>query len=262
MACNFIVVGDRFENFAQLDQCICFSELQVMLATDELINKIESGNRYYPGQGILAEQIHTFIESIEAKGISGYFDAWYYASAHFKAGKKLTHKHKAANGLVTDPKRLYSNTFELDISVDGNNEIISDHESGFHLQGMLLIETARQSILAVTNKFFLPEVAPHHRYFVFQHFSIDFLSFAFPVDAKIVYKIIDSDTTKPLRSSFTARIEIHQGNVVVSSVNTTYSVYQKHVIERKEHYMAKKCLTHHLEDCLSNEPQFEEAVNS
>ena len=255
MARKFIVVGDRFAKFAQLDGCISFSELQDKLEIVEFINDIEEGDRYYPGQGILAEQIRTFIESIEAKGISNYFTHWYSACAHFKAGKELTHKHKAANGLVTEPKRLDSNTFELEISVDGKNEILSDHVSGLHLQGMLLIEAARQSFLTVTEKYFLPKVISCHRYFIIQNITADFLSFVFPVDAKIIYKIADCDMANPLKLRFTSCIEIHQGDIVVSSIRVVFSVYQKHCLELKERSMAEQCLKHHLNG-LSDRPQF------
>lgn len=261
MARNFIVVGDGFEKFAQLDQCISFTELQNKLETTEFLNDLKQGDRYYPGQGICAEPIQTFIDTIEAKGISNYFTHWYSACIHFKAEKKLTHKHNAANTLVTDPQRRDSNTFELEICIDENNEIMSDHTTGFHLQGMLLIEAIRQSGLAVTEKFFLPKGVLCQRSFVFHDFSINFLSSAFPVDAKIIYKITDSDTTNPLKLCFTSRIEIHQGNNVVASANATYSVFKKLTIERMHRSMAEKCLKQHLRG-LSNEPQFLEAVNS
>lgn len=261
MARKFIVVGDRFDKFAQLDECISFSELQNKLEMAGFIDDLEAGDRYYPGQGILAKQIQTLTDTIEAKGISDYFAHWYSACAHFRAGKQLTHKHKAANRLVTEPKRLDANTFELEISVDGNNEIMSDHVTSFHMQGMLLIEAVRQSLLAITEKFFLPKAISCHHYFVFHNIRVDFLSFAFPVDTTLICKIVDCDTKNPLKKmSFTFCLEIHQRNVVVSSVSATGSVYQKHLIERKERSMAARCLKHHL-NCLSNELQFPEAVN-
>lgn len=261
MARNYLVVGDKFETYAQLDECISFSELQDKLERANFIKDIEEGDRYYPGQGILAEQIQTFIESIEAKGISDYFSNWYSACALFKAKKKLTHKHKASNTLVTEPIRLGSNTFELKISIDGNNEFLNDHVTGFHLQGMLLIEAARQASMAVTKKFFLPKATSWHHYFVVHTIRVDFLSFAFPIDSKIICKIIDSDMTNPLKLSFNACIEIHQINVVVTTINFTFTLYQRHDIERKERWMAKKSLKHHLE-CLSYEPQILTAVNN
>jgi hypothetical protein len=56
--------------------------------------------------------------------------------------------------MLSLPRRVSESCFEADVLVDDAGEHMSDHVSGQHLPGMVLIEAARQMILAVTEEFF------------------------------------------------------------------------------------------------------------
>jgi hypothetical protein len=59
------------------------------------------------------------------------------------------HKHNARNVLVADFEYDGHATVSASVYLHNDNELVLDHQSGPHLQGMVLIEAARQMLLAV-----------------------------------------------------------------------------------------------------------------
>lgn len=62
---------------------------------------------------------------------------------------RAVHKHDARNVLLADFEYRGADVFEASLRLHNDNELVLDHQSTLHLQGMVLIEAARQMFLAV-----------------------------------------------------------------------------------------------------------------
>lgn len=236
-----LVIGDRFSGFANKPGVMIASELRGMLRED---NALAVGNErvFVPGQGLSQEQLRQIYEEAAARGLKPAFRHWEEALRAPKAGAELTHKRKPENGLIGVPRRIEEDRFELDLMIDDRNEIMSDHVTGQHLQGMLLIEACRQSFLAVTEKFFLPEHPGSSYYFVINDLNVSYYAFAFPLDATIDYRILESHSPDAQRHSFVVEMGVVQNGEVTTRVRTKFTAFDSALLKPKEHKKAEKAL--------------------
>ncbi|MDP1217553.1 AfsA-related hotdog domain-containing protein, partial [Klebsiella pneumoniae] len=77
------------------------------------------------------------------------------------------HKRKKANILITSPEKRDEDNYCARLILQDASELLCDHQTGQHIQGMVLIEAARQTIIATSEKFLLAEagVAMAEKYF-------------------------------------------------------------------------------------------------
>ena len=241
------VVGDKFDRCTKLKSCITYSEFLEKYRNRELDVSIQNGIQYYPGQGLQEEQIKVFLKEIEGRKLSKHFYVWYHMLSNYKASEKLTHKRYGENRLITEPQNIAIDTYEMDLVINDKNEIMSDHVTGYHLQGMLLIEAARQSFLAVTEKYFVPKELDFKSYFVIKKMEVNFISFVFPFDTKIVYNILDKDIKDPLKLNFSICVGIHQMDQIATSIDIDFSVFHKPWFETIEQKKAERCLLYYMQ---------------
>lgn len=236
-----LVVGDRFGGFADKSGTMTASELGNMLREDSAL-AVGSESVFVPGQGLSQEQLRQIYEEAAARGLKPAFEHWEAVLKVPKAGGELTHKRKPENRLVGVPRRIEEDRFELDLMIDDRNEIMSDHVTGQHLQGMLLIEACRQAFLAVTEKFFLSEHEGRSYYFVINDMSVSYHGFAFPVDAAIDYRVLESHSPEPSRHSFVVEKGVVQNGEVVTRVRTGFTAFDSALLKPKECKKAEKAL--------------------
>ncbi|MGD9209702.1 MAG: AfsA-related hotdog domain-containing protein [Desulfobacteraceae bacterium] len=242
----FYVFGDKFKNYENIKNCITISALMEKLSSNEFESSITGGVQYLPGQGLQEDQIKLFLKKMEDMCLSKYFDAWYSFPSYRRAQKVITHKHCIKNILITDPIKLDDDTYEMDLIIDDRNEIMSDHVTGYHLQGMLLVEAARQAFLAVTEKFFMGKAFNFQTYFIIRKMLANFYSFVFPIEAKLIYRILKKDISDPLKLNFSVSVEINQMEKSASCIDISFSVFHKPWLETKEKNKSEKCINYNI----------------
>lgn len=57
------------------------------------------------------------------------------------ADRASSHKHCSENVLISTPERLEQDEFELELRLHARSELMPDHLTGEHVQGMVLAET-------------------------------------------------------------------------------------------------------------------------
>ena len=145
---KILVVGDRFIVYASLhEDAITYSDFETL----DIHRDRQEATNYFLGQGLTQKQ-RTRIARYVA-GRSGFTVVGFPELAT----KRETHKHEERNILVSRPRKLSSDQFELDLLIDGRCSDLSDHQTGQHISGMTLVEAGRQAFLAVTERFFIPE---------------------------------------------------------------------------------------------------------
>jgi hypothetical protein len=157
------------------------------------------------------------------------------------------HKDRAENVLITEPQRVASDTFVSDLVLHARNELMQDHLTGEHIQGMVLAEACRQMFLAVTELHCLRDFSPAKRYFVINEMAIRYLAFAFPLPAQVRYRQLSQAKDRADRQSLEADIEVLQCDRVAASMRVAFVVFDAAAIGAREAQLARVA----VEQCLS-----------
>jgi hypothetical protein len=225
------VVGDYFADFLQNDKVI---------SVQDFLEKVKNGKadlkqRYIFGQGIDDEEINDLQTNIDQNLYPEIFAALPPARTELR----LTHKHKSYNNLVSDPKRISEANYELQMVIDDKNDIMADHLTGQHIQGVLLIEAARQAWTAVTEKYHFVNDNKKYR-FVIENIKTSFKHFVFPFP--IVIKLtIATKIDHGLFYSFQVVVDFYQGEKSVALVEANYKVILEQIAEKQE-MLARKTI--------------------
>lgn len=240
-----LVVGDKFARFATSKDVMTVSQLRSLLSLPAIIRLDAERMLILPGQGLGDNDMEMIQGLAKVSPHKENFDLALWLQRPRRAPGKLSHKHRPENTLISEPRCLSEDLFEMDLLIDEDCELMGDHQTGQHVQGMVLMEAARQSFLAVTEVFFLPPDAGKF-YFVINELSASYNRFAFPVDARIRYAIVTKDIQNPLRQSFVADITVEQCGLAAASFKAVFTVFEDERISAREAALARDTLSQHL----------------
>ena len=150
---------------------------------------------------------------------------------------KIAHKRKIENCHITRPVKITDTDYKLDVVVDSKCCEISDHITGEHINGVVLIEAARQAFIAITETFFLND--NEKVYFILKKLNCEFNSFLFPLAIQMRYKILNFE--KKGTSQFDFEVETafyHHESDESSVIKGFFSVYPNAVMEQIESELA------------------------
>lgn len=235
-----VVVGDKFSEFAALEGVTTVSKLAHLL--DDAGDKHELPEQVMLGQGISESWLMYLKKRARARGLPARFVGERLVSE--RTGRRHSHKWQRRNVLITDPKHVDGQQYQMFLSIDDECEIMSDHVTGLHIQGMVLVEAARQAFLAVTETFHLPGNEKY--YFVINNFDIAYHKFAFPVPLEIRFDLTEADRSRPDRLAAKAHIRFYQCGECVCSVEVGYTAILESRLSAREAAMAQAALDHTL----------------
>ncbi|WP_170106783.1 AfsA-related hotdog domain-containing protein [Rhodovulum imhoffii] len=235
MPATFIIVADKFADFAINAQTITLSQLKALMALPTHL--LQDRNRLLPGQGLSDDDCSEIVTLVEnSRGHEDRWDITGLKALPSRAEAKLSHKRKPCNTLIGTPRTDGLDQYRIDLCIDEACEMMDDHQTGQHVQGMVLVEAARQAFLAVTEKFFLQGMN-HKSYFVINDMQTRFLGFVFPLAAHMIYRIVDKDINLR-RQKFQVEIDLVQGSEVRASTRFGFTAYPEEVISAKEAELA------------------------
>lgn len=242
-----LVIGDRFSAYVDGKDAITYSNLRGLLSLS--IPMLPSQDRIVlvPGQGMSDAAVEQLLQDAAQSPNLSQFDFSLWRSLPNRAPASLTHKHRPENILISTPVRMNAETFSMQLLIDEQCELMQDHQTGQHLQGMILIEAARQVILAVAEKFFLPDNDIDYA-FVLNDISVRYNNFAFPVAATIECRVLEHDIGNPRRLSFSTQISVLQCGTEVTSLTFVFAAIDQTRIRKREASMAAKVQRAHLGD--------------
>jgi hypothetical protein len=159
-----------------------------------------------------------------------------------KKNKQIAHKCKVENCHITIPTKVSDTEYHLNILIDSGCCELSDHITGEHINGVILIEAVRQAFIAVTEAFFL---APEDKtYFIMKELRCEFLQFLFPLPIQMRYKILSHVQKAKCQLDFSVSTELyHVENEKACVINGVFSVYPKKMMVQLESELAKNSLT-------------------
>ena len=204
-----VVTDDLFAAFAQQTGVMAYSELlDALRGGDSAVDL--SDVKVVPGQGLSSDQLR-FAEDIAARqGHDSAFELWRAMAPSAPAPREQTHKRRPENAVISAPERVDGQTYVANLCINKHNEMLQDHQTGQHIQGMLLIEACRQMFLAVSEAYLLPEAWQSRGYFVIHGMDVSFHNFAFPLPADIRFSAREVDDSRDECVSVRAEIEVRQ----------------------------------------------------
>ncbi|KGK12024.1 hypothetical protein EA26_12155 [Vibrio navarrensis] len=148
------------------------------------------------------------------------------------------HKHNRQNVLISKPARVTDTLYTAWLSIQDENELLQDHMTGQHIQGMVLTESARQMMLSVTENFYLAEEERGNRYFVLNRVNSEYINFTFPLDVRIDFVIHSLNKNKRGVIKAKSKAILYQGATHLAEIDIDYSVYDKAFISDRESELA------------------------
>src|SRR3989442_1347285 len=143
-----LLVGDRFAGFAVQDHVLTVAQF---LAELSLIGPGER-IRVQAGQGVTTDEWESVHAETVRLGLGGQVE--FRLTPPTLAGQAEVHKRLSQNALIADLREARDGLFTAALRLHNDNELLIDHQTGQHVQGMVAIEAARQMFLAVSERFY------------------------------------------------------------------------------------------------------------
>ncbi len=174
--------------------------------------------------------------------------------------KELVHKVESKNVIISKSLAVLKNKFYSYLRIDDQCAEISDHITGQHIQGMVIIEAARQMMLSTTEKFLIRESLQGRVWIILHKMDVNFISFLFPLEVKIECEV-KTVSRSAEKQKYSVSINFVQQDEVCSVVKILFSVYEKEKIKIKEKSLARRIVGASVYDSMDRVSQ-EELVQS
>ncbi len=254
---TLLIVSDKFHSFSNKNDVITISDLFNLLSSDTVLFPAPSKIRLVAGQGLNEKQLQEIIKLSTSNKNKVNFDSTLLHYVPKRASKQLTHKHQTENILVSEPLQVNANEFSMDVLIDENCEMMRDHQTGLHIQGMLLVEAARQAYLATMEKFYITD-GPTKNYFIFNELNVEYNRFAFPLPSSISLSHTKTDFSNSKRQHTETSIKLLQCGEVSASVKMDVTIMPDIRVSNMENRLAKQTLNSYVETLLSQHLSYEE----
>lgn len=198
------VVGDRFSELAEFPEVFTFTDF---FQKKELLMTCKD---IHVCQGV----DHNELKALNGLGLN------VIERISKRVDKKLAHKRKDDNVLITKPEKIDEKTYESALVINDECAEMSDHVTGKHIQGLLLIEAARQMFMAATEIYDLDDEKRGHYSYILNHLDISFSAFLFPFDVRVILNVKNSQWKNDLLMK-SVTVEFMQNNTVGCEVKAT-----------------------------------------
>lgn len=148
--------------------------------------------------------------------------------------RSLVHKHREQNVLLADLRKTNDQRFRARIRLHGENELLLDHQTEQHVQGMVVTEALRQMFIAVFEIEYGVRHPDRHYYVVWNSISLNFTSFLFPLPAEITCEILEQDVDDPAKMTLRVAMSIDQLGSNAAHAEIEFAAFDDDRIKRSE----------------------------
>ena len=227
------VVGDGFVNFSKTVGVVRISDFEEMISLPR-IGKATNGF-YIIGQGISEERIKKIKQRLQDSKINDIFIKDNFCE---KEQNQFVHKTLRENVMISQPKVIRDGLFVSRLMIDDRCAEMSDHLTGQHVQGVVLIEAARQMGLSVSEHFFLSNEERFKRYFVLNNLDVQFQQFVFPLEVEMRCIVLEHKNLGEENFTIKYAIEFVQNNISCTRIIIGLMADAKAKLEAKEARLA------------------------
>ncbi len=233
------VVGERFTGFArENNEVITLPELERMLLREGLPGDMT----LIVGQGIPDERLRQLQATLERLPARKRVTLVTDPRALERAEARLVHKHSEHNIMISTPEQVVEGErYVSSLVLDDRCAEMSDHVTGQHLQGMVLMEAARQMVLAVAERYFLKD--PGTRYFVLNQMDATYHAFGFPLGMDVEYHGVSRKEGKSGSLACEAKVCFLQGGELLTEVRIRFAAYDAVFMRGVEAKKARQAIT-------------------
>jgi hypothetical protein len=239
------VVGDTFAALAEIDGVTTVSRL-----AQDLKSGAPLPERLVAGQGVSDYELEYVVTALRGRGASAP-PVEIEQPAAARVSRDIVHKHRESNVLLADLERVDAGTYGANLRLHAENELMQDHQTGQHVQGIVIVEAVRQMFIAVFEAAHGARLGHRRHIVVWDSLDLRFTSFLFPLPARISCEILDEDLDDPVRMSFHVRMEVEQGGVPAAIADVRFGVHDYDRIRAIENKRADKAVRTLLETPLS-----------
>jgi hypothetical protein len=230
MSAPLIVIGDRFIGFAQDSNIVTVSEARKYLARfRQQQDRSRLTVRF--GQGISDYEYELLVEDVERLGLRG--EVVLEWAPVTLASRREAHKHSENNVLIADLHES-DGRYQATLRVHNDNELLLDHQTGMHVQGMVVAEAARQMFLATGERYLAPSPHGHEYYYVIEKMATTYENFLFPLSSTIILRVRSLRPYDTSRISVRCDIEFMQAGRRCALVEVAFTAFAPTVIGSKE----------------------------
>jgi hypothetical protein len=239
---NICVVGNKLKSFSNNKSVFTLDEFMCLL---KLESKICDGKNYYNvhvGQGLNDDCLATIFSTVKKEHLNTRFIFSGVTEKTQRASLEATHKHDSKNIMISKPLKLEERFFESYLMLDENCAEMSDHITGQHIQGMVMIEAARQMINSFTEDYLLEAEQKKNASYVLKGVNTKFHQYIFPLELKMVCELTKFRRVPNGDFNAIAKISALQHGELAMEIELDYSVINKKYIEDKENNLALNSL--------------------
>lgn len=221
------IVGDCFVNFSRHANVLSVTKFR---ALDFSLDEVYSCE-YVLGQGVSLTELN----SIKINQPSLYKLIKNPGVLH--KASSISHKQKIENCHISHPEKISESEYLMDIAIDPECAELSDHITGEHINGIILIEAARQAGIAVVEEYFLSKTEKF--YFILKKINTEFHNFLFPLPIKMQCQILSFNKKKNVEIEVESEATLyHDEAQTAATVRASFSVYPKSLMEHLESEIA------------------------
>jgi hypothetical protein len=254
---TLFLVGDVFAEFAEREGVLTVSQLAGQIRKGAFPG--HTGATWVTlGQGVSEFDVQFVRDTLARRGLTDLVVIDDQLLRH-RTGREIAHKHRPENVLISVPRPTGSSSFESDLLVDSGNELMSDHLTGQHMQGMLVMEAGRQMFIAVAEQHYLPPTAVGNSYFVIDTFATRYRNFLFPLPAIVRCEVLSHRSPHRTRTTFSCELAVLQGGTETAAMEVRFTAFDTQVSHAKETRAAERSLQDTAAFLAAKEPASAEA---
>jgi hypothetical protein len=244
-----LVVGDAYAKLSDDESVVVASALRRRLALEE---RWPSDRHFVMGQGMNREDVDALRTLVRSRGLEEQF-----SFSDERAPLPLTHKCHDDHVLITRPTCVEPHHYRFGLAIDDRVDRLSDHVTGVHIGGMVLLEAGRQAIVTVLETEYRNE-GDKPLGLVWNSLSIRFLNFAFPVPTTISVRVSPeaqnrSDSARGQRGSTALSVDFRQADALVCQFEVAVGNYDSDALAKIERRRARRAVDSALAQ-LKGEP--------
>jgi hypothetical protein len=224
------IVGDRFEPFATHDTTRAVSRF----VRDLRANRHQDDTELVliEGQGVTSFDWDRIRDELDRRGLTDRARIR-ENDAGCLCRQSETHKHRECNVLIAGLSRVGENTFRAALRIHNDQELLLDHQ-GAHVQGMVILEAARQMFVAVSERYYLSRWPEQHYSFVLDSMDSKFQTFLFPLAASIEYEVHSAELGDPAQLRFDVQVTIEQAGLPAATIRMACGAIHSSAMAEKE----------------------------
>ncbi len=236
------IVSAKFRDFCDGEQIWDYQS-----ALDQLPTIARKVDKIILGQGLGQEHRQGLLDRL--KFLNARRPIALQDHIHQRVDKAKVHKVREHNVMVSAPECIGDGLYNAFLVVDESCAEMSDHQTGEHVQGAVLIEAARQMFMACATTFELsPEASAKigDMHFALNEMRVVFHNFVFPIETRIELHFAGADVREKTAEG-KARITFYQNDKACCEVFCVAQAFSKKmlkVLETKSARSARRSAIH------------------